>query len=94
MKRRIQLFEIELVGKNPAKVIVKVIQYSIYHKTPEYRSAFTYGDEQTCRLDFEKCRYGGPFSTEVENVKPFLRMILIFVSLIGFQFTNQSATTA
>ena len=95
MKRGIQLFEIEPAGKNPAKVIVKVIQYSIYHKTAEHRSAFTYGDEQTCRLDFAKYRYGGPFSTEeVENVKPFLRMILIFVSLIGFQFTDQTATTA
>ena len=61
MKQGIQLFEIEPAGKNPAKVIVKVIQYSIYHKTPEHRSAFTYGDEQTYRLDFAKYLYGGPF---------------------------------
>ena len=94
MKRGIQYFEIEPAGKNPAKLIVNVIQYSIYHKTPEHRSAFTYGDEQTCRLDFAKYRYGGPFSTEeVENVKTFLRIILIFASLIGFQFTDATAIT-
>ena len=95
MKRGIKYFEIEPAGKNPVKIIIKVIQYAIYHKTPEHRSAFTYGDEQTCRLDFAKDRYGGPFSTEeVENVKTFLRIILIFISMIGFRFTDQTTTTS
>ena len=94
MKQGIKYFEIEPAGKNPAKVIVKVIRYAIYHKTPEHRSAFTYGDKQTCRLDFAKYRYGGPFSTEeVENVKTFLRIILIFLTLIAFQFTDDTAIT-
>ena len=95
MKRGIKYFEIEPAGKNPAKVIGKVIQYAIYNKTPQHRSAFTYGDEETCRLDFAKDRYGGPFSTEeVENVKTFLRIILIFVSILGFRFSDYSTSTS
>ena len=92
MKQGIKYFEIEPASKNPVKVFIKVIHYVIYYKNPEHRSAFTYGDEQTCQLDFAKDHYGGPFSTEeVENVETFLRIIVIIASMIGFQFTDDTA---
>ena len=54
MKQGVKYFEIEPAGINPVKIIAKVIQYAIYHKTPEHRSVFIYGNKETCRLDFAK----------------------------------------
>ncbi len=64
-------------------LIYKVIKYALKYKHPRCRSAFTYcEDELPSRIDFGKHKYGGPFTTEeVENVKTFLRLIIvIFVS--------------
>ena len=53
------------------------------HKYPLHRSTFTYSDNYIpSRLDFAKERYGGPFKTEqVENVKTFLRILVVLLSL-------------
>ena len=68
---------------NPYKMVFKVLSFAKKHKWPLHRSAFTYsGDEEPCRLDYAKERYGGPFTTEqVEDVKVFLRILLLFLSL-------------
>ena len=73
----------EPTTKNPFKLVMQVIRYTIKTKQPRYRSAFTYcEDEPPVRMDFGKSKYGGPFTTEqVEDVKTFLRLlIVIFVS--------------
>ena len=69
----------EPVTQNPFKLVYNVVRYAIKHKHPECRSAFTYcEDEPPSRIDFGKSKYGGPFTTEqVEDVKTFLRVILI-----------------
>ena len=69
----------EPVTQSPFKAIYKVIRYAIKHKYPQYRSAFTYcEDELPSRIDFGKSKYGGPFTTEqVEDVKTFLRLLII-----------------
>ena len=68
---------------NPYKMVFKVLRFTWKHKYPLQRSAFTYcDDERPSRLDFAKERFGGPFTTEqVEDVKTFLRIIVMFMSL-------------
>ena len=53
------------------------------HKHPLYRSAFTYSDiDRLSRIDFAKQRFGGPYTTkQVEDVKAFLRILLLLVSV-------------
>jgi peptide/histidine transporter 3/4 len=76
---------IEPANKNPIKTIVEVLKYSLRHKYPEKRSAFTYWEQDTpSRIDIGKDKYGGPFTTEqVEDTKTFLRMSLVLLSLFG-----------
>ena len=68
---------------NPYKMVYKVLNFAQKHKHPLRRSAFTYCDDEIPhRIDFGKERYGGPFTTEqVENVKTFLRIVLVLVTL-------------
>ena len=68
--------------KNPYKIVFKVINFARKNKYPLRRSAFTYCDDHIpSRLDFAKERYGGPFTTEqVEDVKTFLRIVLVLLS--------------
>lgn len=68
---------------NPYKMVVKVLNFAKRHRYPLQRSAFTYcDDEEPCRLDFGKEKYGGPFTTEqVEDVKTFLRILVVLVTL-------------
>ena len=89
----------EPVKHNSFKLVYKVIKFAIKHKHPRQRSAFTYcEDELPSRIDFGKCKYGGPFTTEqVEDVKTFLRLIpmaviggaLAGVILVSGYFRNQ-----
>ena len=60
---------------------VKLIEKG--HKHPLQRSAFTFSENYIpSRLDFAKERFGGQFTTEqVENVKIFLRILLILFAL-------------
>ena len=80
-------FHSEPGRQNPYKTVYNVLKYARYHKYPLRRSAFTYSDNYIpSRLDFAKERYGGPFSTEqVENIKTFLR-ILLMLSALGPAF--------
>ena len=68
---------------NPYKIVLKILNYIRTHKYPLRRSAFTYGDNvMPSRFDFAKERFGGPFTTEqVEDVKTFLRILLILLAL-------------
>ena len=70
---------------NPVKLIAKVLNYARKNKYPRNRSALTYWEEDyPSRLDLGKEKYGGPFSEEqVENVKTVLRLIPLFVSVVG-----------
>ena len=70
--------------QSPIKLIYMVIKYTIKHKHPQFRSAFTYcEDELPSRIDFGKSKYGGPFTTEqVEDVKTFLRCLPL-MSIFG-----------
>ena len=81
--RRKHWFFNEAGEKNPYKSFFKVINFARKHKYPLRRSAFTYCDDYIpSRLDFAKERYGGPFTTEqVENVKTFLRILVVLLSI-------------
>ena len=74
-----QIFLKEPITQNPFQLIYKVIKYAIKTKHPRCRSAFTYcEDDLPSRIDFGKRKYGGPFTTEeVEDVKTFLRMLVV-----------------
>ncbi len=82
LHRKKRWFFNEAGQKNPYKIIFSVINYARKHKYPLRRSAFTYCDDYVpSRLDFAKERYGGPFTTEqVENVKTFLRILVVLLS--------------
>ena len=69
--------------ENPYKIIFKIMSFAWKHKHPLQRSAFTYNDNYIpSRFDFAKERYGGPFTTEqVENVKTFLRILVVLLSI-------------
>ena len=87
---------------NPYKIVFKVLKFSL--KTSDtrrqHRSAFTYWGEEPSRMDLAKERYGGCFThEEVENVKTFLRIAVVlvtvfplFVSYIPFLFRLSNFT--
>ena len=76
-------FYSELGHQNPYKTVYGVFKFAKNHKYPLRRSAFTHCDNNIpSRLDFAKERFGGPFTTEqVENVKTFLRILLILFAV-------------
>ena len=71
---------------NPFVTVCQVLGYAAKHKSPENRSAFTYCEDRIpSRIDNGKSKYGGPFTTEqVENVKTFLRILVMLSTFIGF----------
>ena len=75
------LIKVPAMRTNPFRLVFDVVKYAIRTKTPRYRSAFTYcEDERPSRIDFGKHKFGGPFTTEqVEDVKTFLRLLVIVV---------------
>ena len=79
---------------NPVTLIYGVLKYAMTHKTPASRSAFTHNDEEShTRLNYAKKRFGGPYSTEqVEDVKTFGRMSVLFLSLFGFLLLDNTGT--
>ncbi len=80
----------EPVTQNPFSLIYRVICYAVKHNRPQYRSAFTYWeDEPPLRIDFGKRKYGGPFTTEqVEDVKIFFKILgLLLVASIPMGIT-------
>ncbi len=70
---------IEPKSPKALKTIYRVLKFAAKHKTPIYRSALTYWEEDVpSRLDLGKTKYGGPFTTEqVEDVKTFLRIFVM-----------------
>lgn len=77
---------------NPYRLIYDVLKFTLRHKTPIDRSSLTYWeDEIPSRINLGKSKYGGPFTTEeVEDVKTFLRLIKVLLSLFGIFFTINS----
>ena len=73
---------------NPIKVIFQVLNYARKNKCPRLRSAFTYIDEEhPSRLDFGKCKFGGPFTEEeVEDVKTIFRLTPLLLLVFGVSF--------
>ena len=85
---------IEPAGNNPFATVYQVLKYSWKHKVPERRSAFTYWEEDIPRrIDLGKNKYGGPFTTEeVEDTKSFFSILLLLLSLFGFQLSGNGFT--
>ena len=80
---------------NPAKQIYNIFKYAIKYKRPLQRSAFTYGEAPPGMLDRAKERYGGPFTTDqVEDVRSFKNILLILLSLVGYNFNDSTAGIA
>ena len=78
------------IQNSPFKLIVNVIKFAWKHKYPVNRSAFTYweNDIPSC-INLGKNKYGGPFTNEqVEDVKTLLQLLLLIVSLFGFQLSG------
>ena len=95
LHKRETWFCTESVRENPYKLVCKVITFACRNKRPIHRSAFTYcEDKLPSRMDLGKLRYGGPFTTEqVEDVKVFLRIVMVLFSL-GPAFLMDVAATA
>ena len=70
---------------NPYSLVYRVVKFALEHKCPLQRSALTFWEDKIpSRIDLGKSKYGGPFtSEEVENVKTFLQLIKVLVSLLG-----------
>ena len=75
-----------ILVKNPYSLVYNVLKYAKQHKYPVNRSSFTYWENKTpSRIDFGKTSFGGPFSVdEVEAVKTFLKIVVVFLSSFGF----------
>ena len=71
----------EPILQNPFVLIYRVTKYALKNKYPQNRSAFTCCEDKTIgRIDYGKCKYGGPFTTEqVEDVKTFYKAFPIIV---------------
>ena len=84
-------FYIEKAGLNPFKNMYKVLKYSLKHKVPEHRSAFTYWEEDIPRrIDLGKNKYGGPFTNEeVEDTKTFFRIFPLLLCLFGYHLAGE-----
>ena len=80
----------EQKSRNSMKIIYEVLKYSWKHKISELRSALTYWENDIpSRIDLGKDKYGGPFTyEEVEDVKSFFRLLLLILSLFGFQLSG------
>ena len=67
---------------NPYRIVFKVLKLSLQNNGRQQRSAFTYWGEEPSRMDLAKERYGGSFThEEVENVKTFLRIVAVLVTV-------------
>ena len=75
----------QTVKRNPYKTVYRVLKYAWSHKNAENRSSLTFWENKTpSRLDLGKNKYGGPFpEKDVEDVKSFGRVVVIFIALGG-----------
>ena len=78
------------VQSSPFKLIINVIKFAWKHKYPVNRSAFTYWENDIpSRINLGKHKYGGPFTNEqVEDVKTLLQLLILIMSLFGFQLSG------
>ena len=78
---------------DPYKTVFRVVNFARKHKVPIRRSAMTYWENSLPgRLDLGKEKYGGPFTNEeVENVKTFLRIVVVLLSLFGYYIAYSGA---
>ena len=74
--------------QNPMQVVKKVLMYTVKHKRPVRRSAFTFNPSfNPTRIDYAMSYFGGPFTFEqVENVKTFLNMLKMITIFGCFVF--------
>ena len=84
------------IKRNPYKLIYDVLLFAWKNERAINRSSLTYWEEKIpSRIDLGKRRYGGPFLEEdVENVKSFGKVVVIFLLLGGifipyFDLANQ-----
>ena len=70
---------------NPYALVYRTLRFALTHNHPVQRSALTYWEDKIpSRIDLGKSKYGGPFTAEqVENVKTFLQLIKVLLSLSG-----------
>jgi len=70
---------------NPVLLIYHVLRYAATKKKPAERSAFSYDDRsEPSRIDLAKKTHCGIFNDEqVEDVKTFLRILVVIFSLLG-----------
>ena len=70
---------------NPVLLIYRVLKYAATKKKPAERSAFSYDDRsEPSRIDLAKKTHYGIFNDEqVEDVKTFLRILVVIFSLLG-----------
>ena len=81
--RKHKWFHSEPAQHNPYRTVIQVINFTLKHKYPIQFSNFTCSNEEKhSKLDYAKKRYGGPFTTgQVEDVKAFLKIIMVLISL-------------
>lgn len=69
---------------NPLKLVASVTFYAATLKrgSPQYRRAFRYGEGKKGRMDLAKKDFDGKFeSEEVEDVKTFYRILMMFLPM-------------
>ncbi len=74
----------EYIHKNPYKLIINILNFARKNKNPvRAPSAFVYTyHRKPSRIDYAKEVYGGPFTnSDVDDVKTFLRVLLVLFSL-------------
>jgi len=88
-------YHCEPKSTNPYGTVLRVLQFAATHKYPPRRSARTYcGDMSPTRLDHANTLYGGPFPVEVvEDVKTFLRMLVMLLLICPVFFLEMSTST-
>ena len=84
------------IKQSPYKLMLNVLYFAWKNNKAVNRSSLTFWEDKTpSRIDLGKQRYGGPFKEdEVENVKSFAKVVVIFALLGGifipyFDLANQ-----
>ena len=73
------------VNSTPYHLVYHVLKFAKQHRSPIQRSALTYWEDAIpSRIDLGKRKDGGPFTIEeMENVKTFLQLLKLLLSLSG-----------
>ncbi len=88
-------FYIEYIHKNPYKLIINILNFTRKNKYPvRAPSAFVYTyHRKPSRIDYAKEVYGGPFTnSDVDDVKTFLRVLLVLFALGPIYIINASTS--